>query len=204
LQVGHLPVAFEIGQGGSGGVDGDGADVAAVDRIAAQQDFADFAAAAVPAPVAAAADLGDVAAGLVAGAGVQADGADFFGGQALQLGGLAEAVAVAVLPDEQALEVGVGAVDLAVAVAVEGGQLFETAAGGTAEQFADVVDLAVAVVVEGQEAVVAVEPGGAVGELVAVEVEVGPAGVQVDVFEAVAVQIEDQGIAAARALPLWA
>nr|GEU28183.1 hypothetical protein [Tanacetum cinerariifolium] len=105
------------------------------------------------------------------------------------------AVAVGVLPDQQAGEIGVVGVDKTVAIAVVAGQLGKTVAlGRTAEQFADVVDLAVVVAVDGQEAVALGQPAGLDCLARAQQVEAAGHVFTGDGMDAVAVEVDgDRG-----------
>src|SRR5437879_3619360 len=79
-----------------------------------------------------------------------------------------------------------------VAVGIERGERGEARRRRVAEQLADIVDLAVAVEIAREEGVVALHPGGALGEAVIVDVEmdvdIGPARE----LQAVAVEVEHQ------------
>ena len=112
-----------------------------------------------------------------------------------QFAGVGLAVAVGVLPDQQAGEVRIEGIDHAVAVAVVAGQLGEAVAlARAAEQFADIVDLAVVVAVDGQEAVALGQPAGLDRLAGAQQVEAAGHVFTGDSVDAVAVQVDrDRG-----------
>ncbi len=83
-----------------------------------------------------------------------------------------DAVAVEVAPDPQGSERGVGCRDLAVGVGIERRKRRKAGGLGVAEQLVDGVDRAVGVEVAREQAVVALDPAGALGESVAVDVEI--------------------------------
>ncbi len=130
-------------------------------------------------------------------------------GQRVQLARLADAVLVHVLPDPQLAIGRVRRVDHAIAVAVLPCQGFVAvgiehalarlrplAQRLVAEQLATRIDQAVAVAVQHHDAVVALDPARGVPGAIAVVVEEdGTGGVDAYRFDAVAVQVQDQGVA---------
>ena len=141
--------------------------------------------------------------------GGKVDAGDGGLGQALQLGGLADAVLVQVAPEAEVAVLGIGAVEKLVAVAVDAlegvegidgvdraaGERFGADDGIDAEQLTTGVDGAVAIAVEDDEGIVGLEPAGAGLDGVGVVVEENPR-INSDCFDAVTVQIDGQGIAA--------
>ena len=94
--------------------------------------------------------------------------------QAPELAGVADPVLVGVLPDAQLGEARVLRVDPTVGIGVQRGQRHEAVACRVvgAKQLVDVVDRAIAVAIEDEQAVVSLNPAGALREAVGVEVEV--------------------------------
>ncbi len=123
-------------------------------------------------------------------------------GQRLQLAGIADTVLVGVLPDAEAGEIGVGCVvpearkqnELAVVIAIERFENLEAVLGGRAEHLADAIDRAVGVAVEDEDAIVALHPARALGKPVAAVVQMRVGVGQRDQLDAIAVEIEDQGV----------
>ena len=146
------------------------------------------------------------------GGGIEGDAAHAQAVQAEEFVGLAEAVLVQVFPE---LELGVGGVigvEEGVAIEVEVGQGFEAVggelpgagaareAGVVAKQFAAVVDAAIAVEVAHQNAFTGGDPaaGGFNAVAVVVEQDDAAAGVDGAGADAVAVEVQDEGVAGGR------
>ncbi len=199
-QVGHPPKALDVerrarlpdrptglaGISGVGVVRSQDGVVHAPDGTALEGDVAD---AGQPRAV----GRGDVDRG---GAEIDADDAELI--ERLQLARIGDAVAVEVLPDLQLGPQHVRGRDLAVAIGIELRQLGEAGLPDAAEHLRDVVDSAVAVDVPDQEAVVALQPAGAFGEQIMVDIEIDRTHAEIGRLDAVAIEIDHQRIGPVR------
>jgi hypothetical protein len=133
------------------------------------------------------------------------EGNDSLRGQGEQLVALADAVLIEVAPEAQIGKVRVERIDLTVVVAVflrergkaVGGSAACDKRSGIAKKFVPVVDGAVAVAIENEEGVIAGHPAGGGLHAIAIVIEKnGGGGVDADGFETIAVEIENERIAA--------
>ena len=115
-----------------------------------------------------------------------------------QLARIGHRIAVDVPPNPQAGPDQVGTGDLAVAVRIDRRKLPEARLADPAKHLRNVVDAAVAVGVEHEKAVVALEPAGALGEPIAIDIEVNIRIANPDCLDPIAIKIDDQRIGADR------
>ena len=126
---------------------------------------------------------------------MEVDAVDASLNQGLEFAGLADAIPVGILPDQQPGIVGIQQVDLAVAVAVVFGEFVEAVPAGGAEEVAQAVHHAVVVGVEDEQTVLRGDPAGFFCDAVVVEIEVGARlGAAEGVDLAVVVEIQRQRI----------